>query len=265
MYILSIDIGIKNFAYCLIEYTNNDYYIKKWDVINIGLNKKCFYKNCKNNVKYTKNNIFYCFKHSNLSNLKKPNKNNNYEVKSKETLEKLNKYCKTNKIDISNCKNKNEVLDLLKEYYENNYLDVVKNNNCNSMSLIDIGKNIMILFDDIFKNDKIDIVLIENQISPIATRMKTLQGMVCQYFIMREIENIQFISSSNKLKYFIVKKLNYKEKKNKGVEVVREFLKLTNLNHWNKYFNENSKKDDLADSFLQGLWYLINNKYIKYI
>ena len=46
-------------------------------------------------------------------------------------------------------------------------------------------------------------VVIENQLSPIANRMKTIQGMLAQYFIMiDENIDIQFISSSNKLKQF---------------------------------------------------------------
>jgi hypothetical protein len=40
-----------------------------------------------------------------------------------------------------------------------------------------------------------------------------------------------------------------------------EFLK--NENHFNNqidYFNNHSKKDDLADSFLQGLWFIGKQK-----
>ena len=40
--------------------------------------------------------------------------------------------------------------------------------------------------DELYKDDDIDTVIIENQISPIANRMKTLQGMIAQYFIMKE-------------------------------------------------------------------------------
>ena len=36
-------------------------------------------------------------------------------------------------------------------------------------------------------------VIIENQISPIANRMKTIQGMITQYFIMKNIYNVEYI------------------------------------------------------------------------
>ena len=36
-----------------------------------------------------------------------------------------------------------------------------------------------------------------------------------------------------------------------------------NLHKWVKLFNKHKKKDDLADSFLQGRWYLKNKKFLK--
>ena len=48
----------------------------------------------------------------------------------------------------------------------------------------------------------IDTVVIENQISPIANRMKTVQGMITQYFLMRGVDKRQIIyfSAVQKLK-----------------------------------------------------------------
>ena len=40
MIILSIDVGMKNLAYCLFESINNDYKILKWDIINLCNEKK---------------------------------------------------------------------------------------------------------------------------------------------------------------------------------------------------------------------------------
>ena len=49
----------------------------------------------------------------------------------------------------------------------------------------------------------IDLILIENQIGPLALRMKMLQGMITQYFIQNNITNIIFVNASNKLKEFL--------------------------------------------------------------
>ena len=51
--------------------------------------------------------------------------------------------------------------------------------------MVTLGKNMKGVFDEIMCDvSGIEIVLIENQISPIANRMKTIQGMIMQYFIM---------------------------------------------------------------------------------
>ena len=35
MKLLSIDVGMKNLAYCIVDYNNDKYLIEKWDVINL--------------------------------------------------------------------------------------------------------------------------------------------------------------------------------------------------------------------------------------
>ena len=88
---------------------------------------------------------------------------------------------------------------------------------CKDYSLIDIG--IAMLRDKLDKLDTfifsdIDLILIENQISPIANRMNCITGDDNQYFIMKDMKNIQFISAANKLKPFIGnKKTTYCERK----------------------------------------------------
>jgi hypothetical protein len=139
------------------------------------------------------------------------------------------------------------------------------------------------LLDQIQDIHHITHVIIENQISPIANRMKTLQGMLTQYFIIRGRPDIriEFISSSNKLKGFnmpsntIVNdaqpetktlKSEYKKHKTDGIAICREFLEVNHVwNVWKTHFESfAAKKDDLADSFLQGIWYLKNRKIITY-
>ena len=154
------------------------------------------------------------------------------------------------------------------------------------MDLFNIGVNIKTKFNKLFENEEnIDYVIIENQISPIATRMKTIQGMIVQYFIMSNIivKHIEFISAANKLKDCATKdtsehnnntnktdgvtngvtngKLNYSDRKKLGIAkclgiVTSDFR----FNEHIDYFNQHKKKDDLSDSFLQGLWFINNKK-----
>ena len=129
------------------------------------------------------------------------------------------------------------------------------------MSLIDVGIAIRdCLNTELFLS--IDKVLIENQISPIANRMKTIQGMIAQFFIMKRIEDIEFISAGNKLKPFIgTQKTTYKERKALGIQTTSKLLdENAKISVWEEHFNKHGKKDDLADSFLQGIWYINKHK-----
>ena len=141
----------------------------------------------------------------------------------------------------------------------------IKKKNAEKVNMVTLGKNMKDVFDELlFDISGVEIVLIENQISPIANRMKTIQGMTAQYFINKNINNVVFVSSFNKLKLFSNKKLSYREKKKLSVEITTKFLnEVSNLKSWSSFFLASKKKDDLADCFLQGYYYLINNQLIN--
>lgn len=150
-----------------------------------------------------------------------------------------------------------------------------------SVSLISVGYNLMQKFDKLFysKNSEGQYyympnrVVIENQISPIATRMKTVQGMVTQYFLMRGVSkaSISYISATNKLKAWSAVNADaeidtYDDRKKAGIACVRKMLSPTmplgtpvtgmmdaDIDHWRTFFESHKKKDDMADSLLQGI------------
>ena len=106
--------------------------------------------------------------------------------------------------------------------------------------------------------------------------MKTIQGMIAQYFIMRFGDGvvIEFVSSHNKLKGFshkpppsaeTHKPTTYKANKTDGVAICRRFIAANpELADWSPTFERSKKRDDLADCFLQGVWYLKACKLISY-
>lgn len=187
-----------------------------------------------------------------------------------------------------------------------------KNKNANNTSLIDIGRAILRQINTDAAFEGITHVIIENQISTIATRMKTIQGMLVQSFLCQETMHrnihVEFVSSHNKLKGYQCttnpvsanananvstnankpglkkrkinamepndpvlepvldpnltaspkKKGKYQENKKNGIDICRRFLLNNSIlqQRWMALFEQSKKKDDLADCFLQGIWYL---------
>ena len=172
-----------------------------------------------------------------------------------------------------NSNTKDELINMIKQELHNNYLEHVENVKAMDVDLITIGKNMMQELDKVLGMGglgvmvDIDIAIIENQISTIASRMKTLQGMIAQYFIMKHTPHIEFISAANKLKMFMTKKkTTYTERKAESVEITAELLETKEeFVNFKGYLNKNKKKDDLADCFLQGIYYLTIKNMINIV
>jgi len=151
---------------------------------------------------------------------------------------------------------------------------------------VKIAKRIPIVLDDFIgiHNNQIDkqtkyTVVVENQITKVANKMKSIQLMLTQYFVMRGIDDVRFVSAKHKLNQFggentnkmtkkeRMSKVEYNKRKNAGIEYTRSILKseliLTNihlsksvLSKWSPEFENHRKKDDMADAFLQGIWFI---------
>lgn len=314
MNILSIDIGIKNLAFCLLQYNETREKLEKikildWDVLNLSndINQKCIYycskknKQCNFNacfVKEIQNNdtLYYCKKHCNKNyNYKTPTKNIIQFIKKQKNINKnklIELYEEIFKHKIKDTKLlKEKIIQLLNNKINNEYFMPIIKQNASKLSLIDIGIKMNIDMENKYnfwiKNfKKIDIILIENQIGIKAIRMKTIQGMISMFFIMKKINNIEYISSINKLKILnlknnklnndnniIIQKVdnskNYKERKKSGIEIVKSLLNIIDFSLLKKdkemnldiinLFNKHKKQDDLTDTLLQGIWYLNEN------
>lgn len=252
MIILSIDVGIKNLAICEIDAEQKK--ILNWQVINLCKDQElCNFitkkkVSCGKPAVYAKCNSLYCNAHAKKSTHIIPR-----DIPTCAMIKKLDEKALTQlteKWNITSNKPKQ-----IREIMQGNALVPIKPLNANTIELSELAHILCDELDNTLDLTHIDEVIIENQISPIANRMKCLQSMLTQYFAMRNIKTIKFISAANKLKLFEGAKKTYAERKKLGIEVTNNFLKDTNSPYIDM-FNNSTKKDDLADAFLQGLAYL---------
>jgi hypothetical protein len=124
----------------------------------------------------------------------------------------------------------------------------------------------------------VDKVVIENQPSLKNPKMKTIQILLLSYFVSKKrnittnINKIDCFLPRNKLNIYngenkqqimdsITCKSKYTRTKKLSIEFTREMIK--DQDDWLNYLNKEKKKDDLADSFIQGACYI--NRFIKKI
>lgn len=116
-----------------------------------------------------------------------------------------------------------------------------------------------------------DLIILESQPS-FNPKMKNLSMMIFNYFVIRyivdkqqsehKIRDVKFISSSNKLTIYdgpyIECTLKNPHGRNKfyGKKYCEYLIR---YNSKIDFYRQHVKKDDLADSFLQGAWYLMKN------
>ena len=309
MKIISFDIGIKNMAYCIFDLSSSigSFAITEWKVANLIQEEKAdsFFCTCNSTKKPKKGqpskpcgrkakfqtpiletnpeSQYLCDKHAKTQT--------DFRIPESKFSEKV---LKTTKLDtliqlwqqvipetIERPKKRADIITFMTDYLKPLTLCPIvskKETSANDIDLVTIGKSIRSHFDLVIReNPDIGIVLIENQISPIANRMKTIQGLLAQYFIMRyDMIDIRMISSSNKLKQFVKKEEScdksneektdgqkYKEHKKDAVLYCKQLFDTYKIDSQWLAALDTKKKDDLADCFLQGIWFLQKQKYIE--
>ena len=219
---LSFDVGIKNLAYCELTPNKN---IIQWGIINMNddtptcsmhLKKKCE-KQASYSYTGNNNNIsYYCSSHINHKSLNKKAKKK--KLTTKMDILKISQKCilKLKELDLSNIK----------------------------------------------------YILIENQPALKNPIMKSIQMIIYTFFVIEgvmdnksPIELIHMVNARNKLKVYKGPKIecNKKNKYAQNKYLSFEYTKCMINNELDKFktlFNESKKKDDLADAYLQGIYWI---------
>jgi hypothetical protein len=250
------------------------------------------------------NETLYCLVHAKSSGKLLPTKELSSAALKKLKVDELGELCIKHGIQVLTNDKKADILAKVIAHFAARTLTpliATKSKNANQIHLVEIGKRIKTQFDHVFSKYYLTHVILENQISPIAGRMNTIQGMVSQYFIMRDRTDqlaIDFISSAGKLKGFVPDTLakpttsmatriedptsegvttrpsegqtkgpenTYKTHKRDGIAFCNQFMTANpGLATFRHIIDASTKKDDLADSFLQGIYFMRRENIINY-
>jgi hypothetical protein len=238
--ILSFDIGIKNLAFCLLDDSGN---IHDWGIIDL-INDETDLDN--NKCKFTQKNKKICNKKSYCC-IKE-----NIKTLDSNICENIIPLCKTHS----------------KNYKEEDLIINKSKKKCNTKSSKDICITLINKLNEKPNFINLDYIVIENQPSTKNPTMKTIQVMIYTYFINKcMIENnitkdIVLLAPRNKLTVYEGPEIEcnvknkYTRTKKLGIEYCKIMIEGDKNN--SELFKKHLKKDDLADCYLQGMFYIKN-------
>ena len=263
---LSIDVGIKNLSYCLFVGS----VIENWDVININTDidvevveesiLKCSECNkkgvlCGKKGKFEKNGRVYCMAHSKKCEFILPQEEFKSSKINKMNVSKLDELIVKYKIPYDSLKShtKQNKVKIILDFFKDKSLNKIVKKKCVKFDMVSYCRNITKHFNDLFNTNNIKYVFIENQMT---SQMRILSYVICEYFLSKNIDIIvEMISPCYKLKNLESEKTDYDTRKKNSIKHCLNFLKNDEINNkWVDFFNEHSKKDDLSDAYLQGLY-----------
>jgi hypothetical protein len=256
MKVISFDVGIRNLAFCVLEGTDRtDVRIVDWNIIDIlgeqaGVGAPRCHK-CATAARYehASNGLFSCAKHT----PRKKKALTKTEI-SKMTPNQIHELLKAEGLTTEATKKADLVKLLYNHYKQNTWKKCVSS--AIQGSVLDLAPAIIKSLDARATSwQGADIAAFENQMD---RRMFGVQAMLQMYFSCRGFR-CSGVSATHKLSNIVTvddSTASYKGRKTTGIAHARELVPQVNQAH----FLSHPKKDDLADSFLQGLWVLEYNK-----
>ena len=148
MKILSIDVGIKNLAFCL--FVKSDHFkISKWDIVNLADEDtfKCNFieKNnqaCNKPAKFKKDNMCYCVKHSKKQQYQIPTSEQKPSFINKQKIASLYEIADKHGIKYEPKIKKTNLANLINEHIQSVYFETVESKRAADVDLFNIGVNI---------------------------------------------------------------------------------------------------------------------------
>ena len=265
MRLLSIDVGIRNLAMCVLEVEGTNYQptIHTWTVVDLAPLPLC--QHCtQRTASLFQRDLFVCRQCG-----------NNRSPELVIVTPKIRQACtaafaeaclrKAGCLHAGQRCTKAAVRDFLRE----RALLPYKHPPASSIPLPQLAGTLASALRDLLSRvgGPIDCVAIENQVGPQAIRMKSVQAMVTQHLVTTGTcapSEITYVSAQAKLRAFPAHKgLDYRQRKELATKACEHMLVGTGGedSNWLQMLNAHPKKDDLADAYLQGVAVLVDAGY----
>ena len=247
MKLVSFDVGLRNLAFCILEGTGiTDFKILHWGLIDVmaesaGHGTTVCYK-CKNPASWIQGEKYACTRH------RTSGKAYTKTSLTKKTLEQLKK--EAHQFNIQGTTKKDLVNALYSMYSASVWKRCIKS--CKQGSVVDLAPDIASsltsrtsLWTGSHK------VIFEQQPDK---RMMAVQSMMHMWFVCHGY-SVKGVSAVHKLTNMVTTEdhtKTYKGRKKTGIIHASALVPP----EWKSYMLGHPKKDDLADCFLQGLWFL---------
>jgi len=278
--VLSVDIGIKNLAYCLMNYnsTDNQFKIYQWGIIDLITKEEEF--KCVGKIKSGKNRGKECGKRATF--FKSGDKSQSYCGTHKspglipiKMILLCNDKLKSGNNAGKKCNKKanyyhelpsGERIGYCTVHSKNKHdLDLQRFFTVDNISKVELKYK---LFRALDQRPELmaETVLVETQPKHATEKMKGLAVAVFDYYVLRgmvdqdKVKDVRSIDAKNKLTVYdgpplsCPLKIQYDRNKWYGKKYCEWLLR--DKPHLLAFYKNFPKKDDLADSLLQGAWYL---------
>ena len=237
MKIISIDVGIKNLAICIIDIQDTTHAIIDWAIIN-----------CAQDIIDAALKCGVTRKHGLCKKMAVNKVKVNIDNEDKG-------YC-----HLKTCQKE------LHSNYTKKQIKKIKKLNANHIGINVLAKILYSELEKITGLDQIDMIIIENQPVLKNPKMKSIQMIVFSYFLFEAERNnhkyeVKLFNASKKLKIYDgpeikTTKKKYAKRKFLSIEYTKYFIKKFKIeSKWSDIFTSTKKKDDLADCYLQALTY----------
>lgn len=252
MKLISFDVGLRNLAYCVLEGTNrSDVRILDWGIIDVlaeqsGLdNPRC--SKCTQGAtwRHAADGTLACSRHKPKGKVKLTK-----AALGKLTPEELQAELTKYKLVCPSTRKADKVTMLYLHHRQNTWLRCVKT--VHTGAVMELAPSIRDCLDrraEVWRGA--DLACFENQPE---RKMFAVQAMLQMYFCCRGFA-CKGVSAAHKLTNVITvddRVDSYKGRKKTGIAHAESLVP----ERWKAHLLSHPKKDDLADSFLQGLWVL---------